>query len=163
MQTAEKLYDITVKDTGGNDVSLSEYAGNVLLIVNTATHCGFTPQYAGLQDLYERYRDKGFEILDFPCNQFANQAPGTNEEICEFCTGKYNITFRQFDKIEVNGSGESPLYTWLKTQKGGAVGKNIKWNFTKFLISREGEVIARFAPTKKPATIEKYMISAGIL
>jgi glutathione peroxidase len=108
------------------DVSLSEYAGKVLLIVNTATGCGFTPQYTGLQDLYARYHAQDFEILDFPCNQFGNQAPGTNDEIASFCTGRFGITFRQFGKIEVNGSGESLLYTWLKSQKGGALGANIK-------------------------------------
>jgi glutathione peroxidase len=120
------LYDISVKDANGNNVNLSEYAGKVLLIVNTATACGFTPQYAGLQDLYARYREKGFEILDFPCNQFLHQAPGTNEEIGAFCTGRFGVTFQQFDKIEVNGKNESPLYTWLKSQKSGVGGANIK-------------------------------------
>lgn len=152
------LYNITVKNARGEEVSLSEYAGKVLLIVNTATGCGFTPQYAGLQDLYARYREKGFEILDFPCNQFANQAPGTNEEIGSFCSGRFGVTFRQFNKIEVNGSGESPLYTWLKSQKGGAIGANIKWNFTKFLVNRKGEVVARFAPTKPPSALEKNIM-----
>jgi glutathione peroxidase len=151
------LYDITVKDAKAADVSLSEYAGRVLLIVNTATGCGLTPQYTGLQDLYDRYRDKGFEILDFPCNQFGNQAPGTNEEIGSFCTGRFGVTFRQFEKIEVNGEKESPLYTWLKSQKGGALGSNIKWNFTKFLVNRRGEVISRFAPTTAPNAIEKHI------
>jgi glutathione peroxidase len=149
-----KLYDISVTDAKGTDVSLSEYAGKVLLIVNTATECGFTPQYSALQDLYEKYRDQGFEILDFPCNQFGHQAPGTNEEIGNFCTGRFGITFRQFDKIEVNGANESPLYTWLKSQKGGIGGANIKWNFTKFLINRDGEVTTRYAPTKTPAAID---------
>jgi glutathione peroxidase len=149
------LYDITVNDAKGVEVSLSEYIGKTLLIVNTATGCGFTPQYTGLQDLYARYRENDFEILDFPCNQFGNQAPGTNDEIGSFCTGRFGITFRQFDKIEVNGSGESPLYTWLKAQKGGVAGANIKWNFTKFLVNRKGEVVARFAPTKTPSAIEK--------
>jgi glutathione peroxidase len=129
------FYDLTVKDAKGVGVNLSEYAGKVLLVVNTATGCGFTPQYSGLQDLYEKYKDKGFEILDFPCNQFGGQAPGTNEEIGSFCTGRFGITFRQFDKIEVNGANESPLYAWLKSQKGGLGGSNIKWNFTKFLLN----------------------------
>jgi glutathione peroxidase len=151
------LYHITVKDAKNENVALSEYAGKVLLIVNTATACGFTPQYAGLQNLYVRYREKGFEILDFPCNQFAHQAPGTNEEIGSFCTGRFGVTFRQFDKIEVNGSGESPLYTWLKSQKGGVGSAKIKWNFTKFLLNRKGEVVARFSPTKTPAAIEKHI------
>ncbi len=149
------LYDLSVKDAKGETVSLSEYAGKALLIVNTATGCGFTPQYAGLQDLYEKYEGKGFEILDFPCNQFGNQAPGTSEEIGSFCTGRYGITFRQFDKILVNGTNESPLFTWLKQQKGGFGGNNVKWNFTKFLVSKSGEVVARYAPIKKPETIEK--------
>jgi glutathione peroxidase len=149
-----KFYDISVTDAKGARVKLSEYAGKVLLIVNTATECGFTPQYAGLQDLYVKYRDRGFEILDFPCNQFGHQAPGTNEEIASFCEGRFGTTFRRFDKIEVNGANESPLYTWLKSQKGGVGGANIKWNFTKFLLDRSGEVTARYAPTKTPAALE---------
>jgi glutathione peroxidase len=153
------LYDITVKDAKGAEVSLSEYEGKVLLIVNTATECGFTPQYGGLQKLYERQKDKGFEILDFPCNQFGKQAPGTNEEIGSFCTGRFGVAFRQFDKIDVNGEDESPLYTWLKSQKGGLGGAKIKWNFTKFLINRRGEVVNRFASAKTPDAIEKYVVA----
>jgi glutathione peroxidase len=152
------LYEITVKDAKGADVNLSEYEGKVLLIVNTATQCGFTPQYEGLQKLYERLKDRGFEILDFPCNQFGKQAPGTNEEIGSFCEIRFGVTFRQFDKIEVNGENESPLYTWLKSQKGGLGGAKIKWNFTKFLINRQGEVVARFASTKTPDSIEKTIV-----
>jgi glutathione peroxidase len=147
------IYDITVKDAKGNDVVLSEYKGKVLLVVNTATKCGFTPQYADLQKLYEQYKDMGFEILDFPCNQFGSQAPGTNEEIGSFCMGRFGVKFRQFDKIEVNGANESPLYTWLKSQKSGVIGAKIKWNFTKFLIDQNGEVAARYAPMKTPAAI----------
>ncbi|MBC8588970.1 glutathione peroxidase [Paratissierella segnis] len=153
-----KFYDITVKDSKGNDVSLSEYKDKVLLIVNTATGCGFTPQYNGLQELYEKYKDKGFEILDFPCNQFGNQAPGTNEEINNFCTLHYNITFKQFDKINVNGDNESKLYSWLKSQKGGLGSSNIKWNFTKFLINRNGEVVERYGSAKTPASIESAIV-----
>lgn len=149
------IYNLTVKDAKGSTVNLSDYKEKVLLIVNTATGCGFTPQYSGLQDLYDKYKDKGFEILDFPCNQFANQAPGTNEEIGSFCTGRFGITFRQFDKIDVNGENESPLYTWLKSQKVGIGGSKIKWNFTKFLVNKNGEVVARYAPAKTPAAIEK--------
>ena len=125
-----------------------------LLIVNTATGRGFTPQYEGLEKLYQEYNDKGFEILDFPCNQFGHQAPGSQEEIHEFCTLKYNTTFPQFKKIDVNGKDAAPLYTWLKKQKGGWFGSAIKWNFTKFLIDSNGNVIERYAPTTSPAKIE---------
>ncbi len=144
------LYDIIVKDNKGNDVSLGEYKGKVLLIVNTATGCGFTPQYEGLEKLYQECRDKGFEILDFPCNQFGNQAPGSDAEITQFCTLKYNTTFPRFKKIDVNGENESPLYTFLKKEQGGILGDKIKWNFTKFLVDRDGKVIERFAPTVTP-------------
>jgi len=148
------IYDYTVKDAKGQEISLSEYKGKVLLIVNTATGCGFTPQYEGLQKLYDTYQKDGFEILDFPCNQFGNQAPGSDDEIVEFCQMKYNTTFKQFSKIEVNGANESPLYTYLKDQKGGALGKKIKWNFTKFLVDREGKIVDRFGPSEKPEKIE---------
>ncbi len=153
-----KLSDFTVKDLQGASVNLSDYSGKVLLVVNTATGCGFTPQYSGLQMLYDKYKDKGLEILDFPCNQFGNQAPGTNEEIGSFCTGRFGITFRQFDKIDVNGENESPFFTWLKARKGGLVGSKIKWNFTKFLVNKRGEVVARCAPTKTPESIEKDIV-----
>ena len=148
------IYDYKVKDGNGKDVALSDYKGKVLLIVNTATGCGFTPQYEGLQDLYEKYADKGFEILDFPCNQFAGQAPGTDEEIASFCTGRYGVTFPQLHKICVNGADTEPLYTFLKSQAGGIAGSNIKWNFTKFLVDRGGNVVARYAPTKTPKALE---------
>lgn len=148
------IYDYKVKDGNGKDVALLDYKGKVLLIVNTATGCGFTPQYEGLQDLYEKYADKGFEILDFPCNQFAGQAPGTDEEIVSFCTGRYGVTFQQFHKICVNGADTEPLYTFLKSQAGGIAGSNIKWNFTKFLVDRDGNVVARYAPTKTPKALE---------
>ena len=149
------IYDFVVKDNKGEDVRMEEYKGKVLLIVNTATGCGFTPQYDGLQDLYEKYNDKGFEILDFPCNQFANQAPGSGDEIASFCQARFGITFRQFAKIKVNGEGEEPLYTYLKEQRGGALGKKIKWNFTKFLVARDGTVVARYAPTTTPEKIDE--------
>ena len=148
------FYDYTVKGRMGEDVSLSDYKGKVLLVVNTATGCGFTPQYAGLQKLYDAYKDKGFEVLDFPCNQFANQAPGTDEEIQSFCTLNYGTTFPRFAKIYVNGKNASELYKFLKKEKGGALGSSIKWNFTKFLIDREGNVVKRFAPTDTPESIE---------
>ena len=149
------LYDITVQNNRGEDVSLAEYQGKVLLIVNTATGCGFTPQYDGLEALYKKYQAQGFEILDFPCNQFAGQAPGTDDEIHQFCTLRFNTSFPRFKKINVNGAEESPLYTYLKSQKKGAFGSRIKWNFTKFLIDREGNVVERFAPTVKPEAIDE--------
>ena len=148
------VYDYKVKDAKGNMVDLSDYKGKVLLIVNTATGCGFTPQYEGLENLYKKYREQGFEILDFPCNQFGNQAPGSNEEIVSFCQLKYNTSFKTFSKIEVNGENEIPLYTYLKSQKGGVMGSKIKWNFTKFLIDRDGNVVDRFAPTVTPEKID---------
>ena len=148
------IYDYVVKDNKGSDVSLSMYRGQVLLIVNTATGCGFTPQYKGLQDLYEKYNSKGFEILDFPCNQFAGQAPGSADQISDFCVGRFGIKFKQFAKIKVNGKEEDPLYTFLKSQAKGALGSLIKWNFTKFLVDREGNVVARFAPTVTPEKME---------
>ncbi len=167
---AQSIYDFKVKDMGGNDVSLSEYKGKVLLIVNTATKCGFTPQYEELQALYEKYKDKGLVILDFPCNQFGGQAPGEIAEIHDFCTSKYNTTFPQFDKVDVNGENESPLFAYLKSKQGfkgfgnGTQAKfmdemmkkndpdyaskpDVKWNFTKFLVDSKGEVVARFEPT----------------
>ena len=170
------IYDITVRDAQGAEVSLSEYKGKVLLIVNTATGCGFTPQYEGLQDLYEAHQAEGLEILDFPCNQFAGQAPGTDEEIVDFCQSRYGVTFRQFSKIDVNGENASPVFTLLKQaipdeevtglknkmamkaiEKISTTAKkpgDIKWNFTKFLVDRSGRVVARFAPTDKPEDIE---------
>ncbi len=148
------VYDYNVKDMQGNSVSLKTFEGKVLLIVNTATGCGFTPQYEGLENLYRSYKDQGFEILDFPCNQFGNQAPGTNDEIHQFCTLKYDVSFPQFSKIDVNGEHEDPLYTYLKSQKKGTLGSRIKWNFTKFLVDRNGNVVGRFAPTDTPEKLE---------
>lgn len=153
------LYDITVTDRKGNPVTLSQYKGKTLLIVNTATGCGFTPQYEGLEALYRKYRDQGFEILDFPCNQFGHQAPGTEEEIHQFCTMNYEVSFPQFAKIEVNGPSESPLYSYLKSQQSGILGSNIKWNFTKFLVDRNGSVTKRYAPTDKPEKLEKDILA----
>ena len=147
--SAQGIYDIKVKDDAGKDVSLADYKGKLLLIVNTATRCGFTPQYKELEALYEKYSGEGLEILDFPCNQFGSQAPGTIQEIHQFCTANYNIQFPQFDKIEVNGANEHPLYTWLKDKKD-----DIKWNFTKFLVSRDGQVLKRYEPRDKISGIE---------
>ncbi|MBD5470069.1 MAG: glutathione peroxidase [Lachnospiraceae bacterium] len=151
------IYGYSVKAQDGSEVSLADYQGKVLLIVNTATGCGFTPQYEGLQDLYEKYQSQGLEILDFPCNQFGHQAPGSDEEITDFCQSRYGVTFRQFKKIEVNGEGEEPLYTFLKSQKKGVMGNQIKWNFTKFLVDRKGTVVERFAPTVTPEKIEEQI------
>ncbi|MFZ7121193.1 MAG: glutathione peroxidase [Eubacteriaceae bacterium] len=150
----KSIYDISVEKKDSSMLSLEEYKGNTLLIVNTATGCGFTPQYDGLQDMYEKYQEKGFQILDFPCNQFANQAPDSDEEIGSFCTGNFGITFNQFKKIEVNGENESELFSYLKSQKKGLFGSKIKWNFTKFLVDKNGKVVKRYAPTVKPKAIE---------
>lgn len=149
------IYDFVVKDNKGEDVKLEKYKGKVLLIVNTATKCGFTPQYDGLENLYEKYNDRGFEILDFPCNQFASQAPENDQEIDSFCSLNFGTKFDRFQKIDVNGEKEDPLYTFLKKEEGGILGGKIKWNFTKFLIDRDGNVVKRFAPATKPEKIEK--------
>lgn len=149
------IYDFTVKNDKGEDVSLDKYAGKVLLIVNTATKCGFTKQYDGLEELYKKYKDRGFEILDFPCNQFAGQAPGTIEEINNFCALNFGTSFDSFDKIDVNGENEAPLYTYLKDQISGKLSKNIRWNFTKFLIGKNGVPVKRYDSMKKPANIAK--------
>ncbi|MDD3341003.1 MAG: glutathione peroxidase [Bacilli bacterium] len=149
------IYNFKVKDAEDKNIPLSIYKGKVLLIVNTATGCGFTPQYEGLENLYQKYKDSGFEILDFPCNQFGHQAPGSNQEIVSFCQLKYNTTFKTFAKINVNGENEEPLYTFLKKQKKGAINSKIKWNFTKFLVDKNGTVIQRYAPTVTPESIDK--------
>lgn len=148
------IYDFNVITNKGEEISMSEYKGKVLLIVNTATGCGFTPQYKGLEELYKTYKDKGLEILDFPCNQFGHQAPGSDQEIDSFCTLRYDTTFPRFRKIDVNGRNAAPLYNWLKKEKGGILGNAIKWNFTKFLVDRDGNVIERYSPTTSPAKIE---------
>jgi glutathione peroxidase len=148
------VYEYTVRTRDGAEKPLADYKNKVLLIVNTATACGFTPQYEGLQRLYEKYAEKGLEILDFPCNQFARQAPGSDEEIHTFCTVRFGITFPQFAKINVNGKDAAPLYAYLKKQKSGVLGKRIKWNFSKFLIGRDGLVADRFSPTAKPEDLD---------
>lgn len=151
------VYDYSVKTMEDTQKSLKDYEGKVLLIINSATGCGLTPQYDGLEKLYEKYQKDGFEILDFPSNQFANQAPGTNEEIKNFCELKFGVSFPQFSKIDVNGPNEDPLYTYLKSKKGG-VGSAIKWNFTKFLVDRNGNVVKRYAPVTTPESIEKDIV-----
>lgn len=154
MVTMASIYDVTVQDDQEKDVSLAKYEGKVLLIVNTAIKCGLAPQYEELQELYERYQNEGFVVLDFPSNQFL-QSPETNEETDEFCTGTYGTTFPRFDKVNVNGKEASPLYKHLKKQQGGLLGDAIKWNFTKFLVDREGKIIDRYAPTTDPKDIEE--------
>lgn len=174
------IYDISVKNANGEDVSLSDYKGNVIIVVNTATGCGFTPQYKPPEEMYEKYHDKGLEIIDVPCNQFAGQAPGSDEEIHEFCTLKYNTKFPQMKKSDVNGDNAIELFTFLKSQKGfEGFGKgpkalamaamckaankdyksspDIKWNFTKFVIDRNGEVVARFEPTHSMKELEELV------
>ena len=148
------LYDFTVSDQADQPVSLHDYKGKVVLIVNTATGCGLTPQYQGLQELYDKYKDQGFEILDFPCNQFMGQAPGSAEEINTFCTLNYQTTFPRFAKIKVNGKEADPLFDWLKQEKSGPLGARIEWNFAKFLINREGQVVERFSSKTEPLKME---------
>ena len=149
------IYDFSVLDQNNQATPLESYRGNVLLIVNTATGCGLTPQYQGLQELYDRYQDQGFEILDFPCNQFMGQAPGSAEEINNFCSLHYQTTFPRFAKIKVNGKEAAPLYVWLKDQKSGPLGKRIEWNFTKFLIGRDGQVLERFSSKTAPQNLQE--------
>lgn len=149
------LYQIRVENINNNIVELEKYRGKVLLIVNTATKCFFTPQYEGLQVLQNKFHEKGFEVLDFPCNQFANEAPGTIDEINEFCVSKFETTFPRFQKIEVNGEDEFILYTYLKRHQKGFLGKKIKWNFTKFLVDQNGKVVKRYSPHVKPSKIAK--------
>ncbi len=149
------LYQIKVEDINNNVVELEKYKGKVLLIVNTATKCFFTPQYEGLQWLYDKYQKQGFEILDFPCNQFGKDAPGSIEDIDKFCVDKFDTTFPRFTKINVNGNDESILYTYLKRHEKGFLNKKIKWNFTKFLVDQDGRVIKRYAPLVKPQKISK--------
>lgn len=149
------VYDFTSHTLDGGPASLADYRGRVLLIVNTASRCGFTPQYAGLEALWRKYRDKGLTILGFPCNQFGGQEPGGADEIASFCSLTYEVSFPMMAKIEVNGAGADPLYAWLKHEKKGLLGSEaIKWNFTKFLVGRDGEVIGRFAPNTEPAALE---------
>jgi len=149
------IYDFSARTLDGKDVSLGDYRGRVLLIVNTASKCGFTPQYEGLEKLYEDLHGKGLAVLGFPCNQFGAQEPGSDSEIGAFCQANYGVSFPMFAKVDVNGPAEHPLYAFLKSEKSGFLGSRIKWNFTKFLADRSGKVVARYAPTTKPADIRK--------
>ena len=151
--TDQTLSDFTATTLAGAEQALSAYAGKVVLVVNTASKCGFTPQYEGLEKLYEDYVDQGLVVLGFPCNQFMHQEPGDAEEIGAFCEKNYGVQFPMFAKIDVNGDDAHPLYKWLRTEKGGVLGDAIKWNFTKFLIGRDGRVIGRYAPKTVPAKI----------
>ncbi len=149
------IRDFSARLGTGEERRLADYRGKVLLIVNVASKCGFTPQYKGLQALYEKFQPRGFEILAFPCDQFGHQEPGSDAEIATFCNDTYGVTFPLFAKIEVNGKNAHPLYVWLKQQQGGLLGNGIKWNFTKFLVDRAGTVRARFAPTTKPESLAR--------
>lgn len=155
------IYQHTVASNTGDAISLEHYEGKTLLIVNTASKCGFTPQYKGLESLYKKYKDRGFEVLGFPCDQFGHQEPGNDDEIAQFCEMNFGVSFPLFKKIEVNGDNESPLFTELKNKAPGLLGtKRIKWNFTKFLVSDKGDVIKRYAPTMKPEDIEKDIVKS---
>jgi len=151
------IYDFSARLNNGIDQSLTDYGGKVLLLVNTASQCGFTPQYKGLQELYTKYHDKGFEVLGFPCDQFGHQEPGSDEEIKAFCDLNYGVTFPLFSKIEVNGEDAHPVFNLLKSEKGGLLGDAIKWNFTKFLVDKKGSVVERFAPMTPPSAIESQI------
>lgn len=156
---AASIYDITVTDIAGESFALDRYRGNVLLIVNVASRCGYTPQYRGLETLYRRHRDAGLVVLGFPCNQFGGQEPGTEAEIGAFCSSTYDVTFPMFAKVDVNGPNAHPLYAFLKARKKGVLGTEaIKWNFTKFLVGREGDVIARYGSQQAPEAIEAEMV-----
>ncbi len=147
------VHDFQATTIDGEEKSLADYRGRVMLITNVASKCGFTPQYAGLEKLYETYEDRGLVVLGFPCDQFGHQEPGDEAEIANFCSLTYDVKFPMFSKIDVNGSGAHPLYQWLKSQKAGLLGGRIKWNFTKFLVDGDGNVLKRYAPTTKPADI----------
>jgi glutathione peroxidase len=158
------IYDFSARAIDGSEVSLADYKGRALLIVNTASKCGFTPQYAGLEKLYKQFGPKGLTVLGFPCDQFMHQEPGNEAEIQNFCTTKYDVTFPLFAKVEVNGANTHPLWAFLKSEKGGLLGGGIKWNFTKFLVAPDGKVVERFAPTTTPESItpevEKLLVAA---
>lgn len=151
--TETSLHDFSADALDGQEVDLGTYDGRVLLVVNTASQCGFTPQYKGLQKLYDDYADQGLTVLGFPCDQFGHQEPGSEDEIGAFCEKNFGVTFPLFSKVDVNGDAAHPVYQWLRAQKGGLLGNKIKWNFTKFLVGKDGQVIGRYAPTTKPEKI----------
>lgn len=154
------LHDFTATTLADREQPLSEYAGKVVLVVNTASECGFTPQYEGLEQLWRDFRQDGLVVLGFPCNQFGHQEPGSEEEIADFCSRNYGVTFPMFEKVDVNGPGAHPLWSWLREERGGIMGDAIKWNFTKFLVGRDGRVIRRFAPKTSPAQLAGSIESA---
>ncbi|SDL34808.1 glutathione peroxidase [Salinimicrobium catena] len=153
-----EFYDLTALDLQGKEVKMDKFTGKTVLVVNTASNCGFTPQFEGLEKLYKKYQDKGLVILGFPCNQFANQEPGDERSIAEGCVVNYGVTFPMFSKVEVNGKGAHPIFKFLKNELPGLLGKKIKWNFTKFLIDSTGRPVKRFSPTTKPEKIEKHLL-----
>jgi glutathione peroxidase len=153
LEAMTTLQDFSARSIDGRDIDLSEFQGQVVLVVNTASQCGFTPQYQGLQALHDRYSAQGFTVLGFPCDQFGHQEPGDDAEIAGFCERNFGVTFPLFSKIEVNGDGAHPLYQWLRSEKGGLLGSKIKWNFTKYLLGKDGKVIGRYSPTTKPEKI----------
>ena len=155
-----EFYSFDVVTLSGQNIQLEAYKGKVLLVVNTASKCGLTPQYEGLQELYNEHQGQGLEILGFPCNQFGKQEPGSEEQISEFCELNYGVSFPMFGKIDVNGQGAHPVFEYLKSELPGTLGKKVKWNFTKFLIGKDGQPIKRFAPTTKPADIKKHIEKA---
>ena len=159
--TAQTIYDFQAQSISGKDISLNEFKGRVMLIVNTASKCGFTPQFGGLEELHKTYASKGLAVLGFPCNQFGSQDPGADNEIAEFCQVNYGVSFPMMGKVDVNGPAAHPLYKWLSAEAPGLLGsKSIKWNFTKFLVGKDGQVIKRYAPTDKPADLAKDVEAA---
>jgi glutathione peroxidase len=156
--TINNFYSLSANSIQNQEIKMEDFAGKTILVVNTASKCGLTPQYAGLENLYQKYKDKGLVILGFPCNQFGKQEPGDEASIANTCLRNYGVSFPMFAKVDVNGSGTHPIFSHLKSKKGGFLGSSIKWNFTKFMLNKEGKVVERFSPTTKPEEIEKYLI-----
>jgi glutathione peroxidase len=156
--TINKFYSLSANSIQNQEIKMEAFAGKTILVVNTASKCGLTPQYAGLENLYQKYKDKGLVILGFPCNQFGKQEPGDEASIANTCLRNYGVSFPMFAKVDVNGSGTHPIFSHLKSEKGGFLGSSIKWNFTKFMLNKEGKVVERFSPTTKPEEIEKYLL-----
>jgi glutathione peroxidase len=156
--TINKFYSLSANSIQNQEIKMEAFAGKTILVVNTASKCGLTPQYAGLENLYQKYKEKGLVILGFPCNQFGKQEPGDEASIANTCLRNYGVSFPMFAKVDVNGSGTHPIFSHLKSEKGGFLGSSIKWNFTKFMLNKEGKVVERFSPTTKPEEIEKYLL-----